>query len=296
MRCVEDLTFGVVVPTLRRPATIDRLLASLLRQQATIKQVVIVDQSGQDTPPAWATTYAQHWPIDFVSRNPGVAAARNAGVQRLGTVDIVATADDDVWYADNSFARVAQSRIAGHHIVAGRLSDAAGDHSRWRFPATPRVMKRGDVWRCAIEPTLFYDQLVYRELGGMDEALGLGSGTPWGSGEATELLIRALKHGHSVLYDPQVVIHEEEVLRTDTEELTRVRSYARGTGRVAAMHPNVPEMVKLVAGPLIRGGRSGLRGDWPGVRRQQAAGVGRLEGLAKRCLSSTAHHLKEGQN
>lgn len=284
MQRVEDVKFGVVIPTLRRPTTIDRLLGSLLRQDVSIKQVVIVDQSGRLAPPPWAATYAEHWPIDFVRRSPGVAAARNAGVFHLDNVDVVATADDDVWYADNSFQRVAQSWVDGHQIVAGRLSDPDGDHSRWRFPPAPRVMGRGDVWRCAIEPTLFYDHSVYRALGGMDEALGLGSGTPWGSGEATELLIRALKDDHSVLYDPQVVIHEEEVLRTDTEELDRVRSYARGTGRVAAMHPNVPEMVKLVAGPLIRGGRSGVRGDWSGVRRQQAAGVGRIEGLAKRCL------------
>ena len=43
-------------------------------------------------------------------------------------------------------------------------------------------------------------------VGGFDEELGLGSGTPWHSGEEIDYLVRALATGAHLEYDPSLVV------------------------------------------------------------------------------------------
>lgn len=277
-----SLKFGVVIPTLRRPETIALLLDSIHTQEVNIHQVVIVDQSGDPHIPEWLKPYQSLSEIRIIERTPGVAAARNAGVEALLDVDIVATADDDVWYEPGAFTAAETHIQAGADIVSGRL--CVGDHedSRWQFAKKPMTVDRKNVWTAAIETTLFYRHDVYQCLGGMDEALGLGSGTAWGSGEATELLIRALKENKTIVYDPAIMVTERPLQGLTQKQLVqRKRSYARGTGRVAGMHPDAREIVKIVAGPALRATKSAAKRDWQQAHEHLQVELGRLEGLTK---------------
>lgn len=276
------LQFGVVIPTLRRPKTIAPLLDSIHAQGAAIATIVIVDQSGSEDTPEWLQPYESLCPLKIIKRTPGVAAARNAGVRALPPVDVVATADDDVWYEPGAFAAAENHIRTGADIVTGRL--CVGDHedSRWKFSKKPMTVDRKNVWTAAIETTLFYRHEVYQNLGGMDEALGLGSGTNWGSGEATELLIRALKDNKTIIYDPSIIVTERPLVGLTQKQLVqRKRSYARGTGRVAGMHPDAREIAKIVAGPALRATRSAAKRDWQQAHEHIQVELGRLEGLTK---------------
>jgi hypothetical protein len=89
---------AVVIPTLRRPESLDRTLRSLALQQgvaALIEQVVVVDNSPEGSARQVAEGWGAALPVVFVHEpHPGVATARNAGLAVV-TAPYVAFLDDD---------------------------------------------------------------------------------------------------------------------------------------------------------------------------------------------------------
>jgi hypothetical protein len=74
-------------------------------------------------------------------------------------------------------------------------------------------------------------------VGGFDEKLGVGSGTPWGSGEETDWLIRCIETRMVLNYDPGLkVFHEEPVALFNQSVQRRALSYGRGMGAVYRKH------------------------------------------------------------
>jgi GT2 family glycosyltransferase len=62
------------------------------------------------------------------------------------------------------------------------------------------------VWHTANSHTTFIRRTVLERVGGFDEELGLGAGTPWSSGEEIDLLVRALRLDVRMAYDPSLVV------------------------------------------------------------------------------------------
>ena len=89
---------AVLIPTLRRPESLDRTLRSLSLQtgrETLIDQVVVVDNSPEASARAVAQAWSASLPITFVHEpNPGVATARNAGLAVV-SAPYVAFIDDD---------------------------------------------------------------------------------------------------------------------------------------------------------------------------------------------------------
>jgi len=75
--------------------------------------------------------------------------------------------------------------------------------------------------------------MVVEEVGGFDESLGVGSGTPWGSGEETDYLLRALAAGFRLFYDPTLCVYHEQPVRNNA---ALGFSYGMGMGRVLRKH------------------------------------------------------------
>ena len=53
---------------------------------------------------------------------------------------------------------------------------------------------------------MFLRRELVERVGAFDEALGLGSGTRFASGEETDYLVRALRSGARLAYEPSLVI------------------------------------------------------------------------------------------
>jgi hypothetical protein len=71
------------------------------------------------------------------------------------------------------------------------------------------LITRDNVWRTAITVTIFLRQALVERVGFFDEMLSLGSGTPWGSGDETDYVLRALAAGFTLGYDPSIVVYHE---------------------------------------------------------------------------------------
>ena len=88
---------SVIVPTMRRPESLERALRSLFAQTAPMTSIIVVDNDPSGTAAATVTRLAADSPCPLIYRHeprPGVATARNAG---LSTTDapLIAFLDDD---------------------------------------------------------------------------------------------------------------------------------------------------------------------------------------------------------
>ena len=207
-------SFDLVVATVGRVDDLSRFLDSLERQTHRAFAVRVVDQSGDDR---LRPVLAAHPGLDLahVRSERGLSRARNAALGSLDA-DVVAFPDDDCAYPDDLLERVAR-RLADERTLdglTGRAAAADGASSpSWKRDGA--VLTRDNLWNRAISFTVFLRRDLVSRVGAFDEQLGLGSGTPWHSGEEIDYLVRAVDAGARIEYDPSLVVTHE--VRGDDE-------------------------------------------------------------------------------
>jgi GT2 family glycosyltransferase len=205
-------SLDLVVATVGRVRELDRLLASLERQTHTLFRVLLVDQNGDDR---LDPVLAARTGLDLVHLRSerGLAHARNQAFPML-EAGLVAFPDDDCLYAEDLLERVARSLEADPDLdgLSGRVVTADGAASRsWKTEAA--TLTDDNLWNRAASGAIFLRRELVVSVGPFDEQLGLGSGTPWSSGEEIDLLIRAVRAGARIAYEPSLtVMHDEATL------------------------------------------------------------------------------------
>jgi len=205
-------SFDLVVATVGRVAELDRLFESLDRQTHRRFRVLIVDQNEDDRVEAVA---AAHSELDLVHLRSerGLSRARNRGLEEL-SADLVACPDDDCAYAEELLERVARRFEAdtGLDGVSGRSVGRDGRSSAsWETDAA--VLTGANLWNRVNSGAIFLRRSLVVAVGSFDEQLGLGSGTPWSSGEEIDYVMRAVRAGARIAYNPELtVIHDERTL------------------------------------------------------------------------------------
>jgi GT2 family glycosyltransferase len=201
-------SFDLVVATVDRVDELRALLASLDRQTHRAFTVHVVDQNADDRLRPLLASFP-HLDIAHLRSEPGLSRARNAAIDRLAA-DVVAFPDDDCAYPDDLLERVARG-LAGHPDLDGVTGRAVSRDGRssasWK--TDPAFLTRENLWNRAISFTIFLRREIVSRVGRFDEELGLGSGTPWHSGEEIDYLLRALAAGARVEYDPLLVVTHE---------------------------------------------------------------------------------------
>ena len=175
-------------------------------------RVLLVDQNDDDRlEPILAAP-----PVEIVHlrADRGLSRARNAALGRL-EADVVAFPDDDCAYPLGLLRRIGE-RFAESAALDGVTGRAVGfdASSSTSWKTDPARLERENLWNRAISFTIFLRRSVIESVGAFDEQLGLGSGTPWHSGEEIDYLVRAVDAGARIEYDPdQFVWHD---VREDT--------------------------------------------------------------------------------
>lgn len=127
---------AVIVPTLRRPESLERALQSLFSQTGVADRlacIVVVDNDPSGTAAATVGRLADHSPFPLVYRHepqPGVATARNAGLA-MTDAPLIAFLDDDEaaapgWLAALLSAREVTGADAVFGPIAGRVPQETG--------------------------------------------------------------------------------------------------------------------------------------------------------------------------
>jgi len=230
--------FSLVMATVGRTGEVGRFLASLDAQNHRDFELIVVDQNPDDRLGPVLAPYSVRFPVHHLkSPARGASRARNLGLDRA-TGDLLAFPDDDCLYpagllsaVDGFFAR--NPSIDG---LTCRSVDEGGNTSNGRFPNEAGFVDRINVWGRGIEYAMFFRHGSVRGLR-FDEVLGVGAGTPWGAGEATDYLLRLLEGGGVVYYDPALaVVHPPPVAAYDGRAARKAYAYGSGMGRVLKAH------------------------------------------------------------
>jgi len=232
------MKFSLVLATVNRTREFERFLQSLDAQTYRHFELIVVDQNPDDRLVSMLERYKRRFAIVHLRSAPGLSRARNIGLQYV-TGDIVAFPDDDCWYPADLLQRVAHFFQEHPEIngITGRSLDAEGRSSSSRWAATSGLVNKSDVWRKGISITLFIRIIVIKKIGMFDENLGVGAGTPWGAGEETDYLLRALEKGFRIYYDTRLVVyHPHPVTQYDTSAQQKALMYGRGMGYVLRKH------------------------------------------------------------
>jgi glycosyltransferase involved in cell wall biosynthesis len=232
----QPSAFSIVISTLGRTDTVSRLLDSLQQQSLLDFEVVIVDQNDDERVSRILAGREWGFPLKHV-RTPhqrGLSRGRNVG-WRQSRGRFVAFADDDCWYPPWLLAKVGDRlKKTLVDIVAGRAVDETGRGINGRYEKTTQPMDRNNVWTTSIEWMTFFRREVLEVVGGYDEAIGVGAGTPWQAAEGQDILLRALAAGFTGYFDPAIYgFHAELDIRTPNSAMvTKARMYGRGMGYV----------------------------------------------------------------
>lgn len=256
---MDDPSFDLVVATVVRTKELARFIDSLRRQTYTRFRVLLVDQNEDER----VVTLLQGAPFDVVHlRSPrGLSRARNVALAHIAG-DVVAFPDDDCVYGSELLTRVASAFARRPELdgLLGRTVDSAGRSSA-NWATTALHVTRDNVWYSTNSNAVFLRRALVGRVGPFDEVLGLGSGTPWSSGEETEYIVRAVAAGARIEYEPDLtIIHPDQPLtpRLGLRDGASVgyvlgkHRYPRGAVARMLVRPLGGVARALVAGDLVR--------------------------------------------
>lgn len=139
---------AVIVPTLRRPASLERALRSLFNQTSVADRVaalVVVDNDPVGSAAATVESLrpSSPWPLTYVhAPRPGVATARNAGLAATEAA-LIAFLDDDEAASPGWLAALLKAQTAtGADAVFGPIAGRAPDSPPWLKPYLERFFGR----------------------------------------------------------------------------------------------------------------------------------------------------------
>lgn len=232
-------TFSLIVATRHRTAEVRKLLDSLLAQSYGAFDVIIVDQNSDDRLVPVLEAYAQKLQLRHIrSETFGKAAANNVGL-RVCQGDIVGFPDDDCWYAPDLLRRIVDG-FDTHPAWDGMTGCEAPSEDfvrNDRFDQVAGQVVQGNIMRRHISFAAFFrrrclDGLFY------DERLGIGADTIWGSGEETDFILRFIKKGYWVQYDPSLVVYHPDWGKGPytLAAIAKARRYGMGMGRILHDH------------------------------------------------------------
>ncbi|MBA3498152.1 MAG: glycosyltransferase [Gemmatimonadales bacterium] len=265
-----------------------RALDSLMQQRPAALEILVVDNAPPDD--ATRAAVAARFPaVRYVREpRPGLDFARNRALE-CASGDVVAFLDDDA-VADPGWAAALGAVFAADPAVAvctGRV-EALGDGTegerafeenggfarglgRIRLPADAGRPLHGRpapliAWAVSVGSGCSYAvrRSAVLALGGFDEALDLGAALPGGGDH--DLLWRALRAGHSVVYEPAALArHEHRAQAAD--------AHAQIVGHQRALLAFLSKQL-VVAGGRARGPLAGYLA-WrllkPGLRLMRRA-------------------------
>jgi len=203
-------TWDLVLCTVGRREEPARFLDSLRVQTHRGFRVVVVDQNDDER---LAPVLARYAELDVLHLHAprGLSRSRNAALPRL-RAELVAFPDDDCAYPPDLLERTARRFAAdpGLDGLTGRDLDPAGRGSR-AWPDEPRRLSTANVWYHGLSAAVALRHDLVARVGAFDEGLGLGPGARWAAAEEVDYLIRALKLGARVEFDPDFAV--EHALR-----------------------------------------------------------------------------------
>ncbi len=279
----ETPDVDLIVATVNREQEISRFLASVRDQTSVTARVIIVDQNQDDRVAAMLDREGDPLDVFRLRATLGVSHARNRGYA-LATAPIVAWPDDDCVYPPGLLRYVLAAFAADPalDVLVGRVEDPSGRAGPLKVPSHDQVLDSRSVWRYPNTNAFFARHGAANRVGDWNTGFGPGGTTRWDAGEDTDWLIRAVRAGLCVRFDPEAtVLHHDPFVAGSRAAGRRARRYGRCTVAVALANGYA---VRFAAWLIVRaaGGvvTSLVSGRFARAAIHFQAFVGRVEGLA----------------
>jgi glycosyltransferase involved in cell wall biosynthesis len=281
---------SLIVATRYRTAEVKKLLDSLVAQAYHEFEVIVVDQNDDERLVPVLDAYRQTLRIRHVRSNTsGKAAANNVGL-RVCDGDVVGFPDDDCWYTPNLLRRIVDS-FDTHPEWDGMTGCEAPSEDfvrNDRFDQVPGRVVQGNIMRRHISFAAFFRT---KALAGLfyDERLGIGAKTIWGSGEETDFILRFLKRGCWVQYEPSLVVYHPDWGKGPytLAAIAKARRYGMGMGRILQDHGFSASLTfRYLSRPLLGGAYTLLLGRPRKALYHWSIFVGRIGGWMTSLISN----------
>ncbi|TXM97199.1 glycosyltransferase family 2 protein [Methylobacterium sp. WL64] len=259
--------FSLIISTLGSAKHLRQGLASILMQTYDSFEVIIVDQNDSGDLLQIIEVFRETGKIRYTKSKVGLSRGRNAGLI-IARGRIIGFPDDDCEYPVTLLADVKAEFLSHDNAsaICVRCCDHAGHDSAGRLDRKGGLVTKSNVWSRVVSVGIFVQADILKEIGAFDENIGLGSNTPYQSGEETDLMLRLISLDRSAYYNPNLtVFHPRGSHRITTSQIDRAYDYGLGKGRILrrykyrkreiALHFAKPVLGALMA---IIGGNLGL--------------------------------------
>ncbi|MFT4300816.1 MAG: glycosyltransferase family A protein [Desulfovibrio sp.] len=248
--------FSLLIATINRKEPLEKLFDSLRQQTIPTDafEILVADQNSPGFLQPIIDDYAQFLRIKVIQvPNKGVSQARNA-LLPLATGRYVAFPDDDCCYEPDTLYEVQAFFTTRLHVHAIQGSWSAPGSRRDSAHHTAYLGTRYSVFRRGETYVHFFRKQAVERIGLFDPRIGPGTGLPYGCGEDTDYLLRAIEAGLTVMHVPSVHVRHNEVdVLAAKANIQKISSYA--IGRMYLLHKHhLPLWFQLfnIAYPLLR--------------------------------------------
>lgn len=226
----------VVIATRDRPALLEAAVTAVNGALRHGDGVIVVDSASR-SPEVRRVAAALGAEVVRCDR-AGASLARNTG-WRAAPTDLVAFTDDDClpepgWLATLAAAFAAVPSAA---FVTGSVRSAGQPPGRGQIEVSLHEEEEPATFGASSDPTapghganMAWRRGVLEELGGLDEALGPGTGLR--GAEDVDLFWRALRAGHRGYYEPAAAVRHRH-WRTRRQQVRAYYGYGVGSGALA---------------------------------------------------------------
>jgi glycosyltransferase involved in cell wall biosynthesis len=227
------MKISVLICTRNRASSLLRTLQTLLAlpdTRAYEYEVVVVDNASQDdTRTVIQTLQRAHTRLLYqYEAKPGLSYARNTAI-RQSHGELIAFTDDDVLVTENWLAEIArefdadpQLQILGGRVLLARVELATVAFLDGTVRQLARYPNTGDLLMGA---NMVFRRTLFDEIGWFD--VRLGAGRFFAGGEDTEIVYRALKAGHYLVYAPNVLVYHDHDRVTEEQACRLEYSYGK---------------------------------------------------------------------
>lgn len=274
---------SMIMATLGRRDDLDRLFRSLTNQTFDDFELIIIDQNRDGLIDNIVTRYENKFKIVHIKTEiKGLSRARNIGIAHaIG--DIICFPDDDCWLGANTLKQVeSKFRVDNIDAITIRALDQNGCPLAKKELKEYEVINRDNIWYGGVSISIFLKTEIAKSIGGFDETLGVGAGTPYGAGEETDFLYRILDRRIKIIHFQSIEIyHPRKNEKSLNRSLLKKRYYTYGCGIGYVLKKNKAnkkEVLTAFLRPMIGALLSFLQGNVTvGLARHNAV-KGRIKG------------------
>lgn len=232
-----DIKISLIMATINRKIEVEKMLISLKKQIYKNFEVIIVDQNKEnflgDIVKNFNDLDIKHIRIN----KKGLSLARNIGLKYISG-EIVGFPDDDCQYKDETLEEV--NKFFYEYNTVEAVTGTIIRNINQKKGNEIVFVDKYSIWKRGISYTMFFRKNVIDKIGKFDEVLGVGSGTPFGSGEETDYMLRIIERKIPFCNTNKILVyHPDEKWDSDTIH-EKVYSYAKGRIYVLKKHKYSP--------------------------------------------------------